>query len=120
MWLLTKKLFPGTAISFERELVSTKRDLDLALNEIDECKSRMAQQEETIKEYEVLTQIWYNNIFNTKFCTNIIIVTVSLQQNFKDSINLEESLKSDLMNKEEYISELEKKQSLLEQQLQER
>ncbi|CAH0628987.1 unnamed protein product [Chrysodeixis includens] len=82
----------STAVGLERELVSTKRDLDLALNEIDECKSRMAQQDETIKEYE---------------------------QNFKDSINLEENLKSDLMTKEEYISELEKKQSLLEQQLQE-
>uniref|UniRef100_A0A2A4JGC0 Uncharacterized protein n=1 Tax=Heliothis virescens TaxID=7102 RepID=A0A2A4JGC0_HELVI len=80
------------ALPYEKELISTKRDLDIAVIEIEEYRTRLAEQNETIKEYE---------------------------NNFKECISLEESLKNNLMNKEEYIAELEKKQSLLEQQLQE-
>ncbi|KAJ8726906.1 hypothetical protein PYW08_015303 [Mythimna loreyi] len=76
----------------EKELSSAKRDLDIAVIEIEDYRKKVAEQSATIKEYE-------NNI--------------------KESINLEENLKSNLLNKEMYISDLEKRQSLLEKQLQE-
>ncbi|XP_047023711.1 cilia- and flagella-associated protein 58-like [Helicoverpa zea] len=90
--LLDTKEQLSQALSCEKELLSTKRDLDIAVIEIEDYRTRLAEQSDTLKEFE---------------------------NNFKESINLEESLKNNLVNKEEYIAELEKKQSLLEQQLHE-
>ncbi|KAJ8724931.1 hypothetical protein PYW07_015889 [Mythimna separata] len=76
----------------ERELSSAKRDLDIAVIEIEDYRKKVAEQSVTIKEYE---------------------------KNIKESINLEENLKSNLIHKEKYICDLEKQQSLLEKQLHE-
>ncbi|XP_022829422.1 myosin heavy chain, striated muscle-like [Spodoptera litura] len=80
------------AVTFEQELLVAKRDLEEATAEIKDYRMRLNEQSETIKEFE---------------------------NNFKESISLEENLKNTLINREEYIVELEKKQSLLEHQIQE-
>ncbi|KAH9640647.1 hypothetical protein HF086_000591 [Spodoptera exigua] len=82
----------NNAVTFEQELLAAKRDLEEATTQIKDYRTRLNEQSETIKEFE-------NNI--------------------KESISLEETLKNTLFSREEYIAELEKKQSLLEHQLQE-
>lgn len=42
-------------MSYEKELITTKRDLDIAVIEIEDYRKRLAQNSETIKEFEVGT-----------------------------------------------------------------
>lgn len=42
-------------MNFEKELLSTKRDLDIAVIEIEDYKKKVAEQNVTINEYEVRT-----------------------------------------------------------------
>ncbi|XP_049865177.1 coiled-coil domain-containing protein 18-like isoform X2 [Pectinophora gossypiella] len=80
------------ALSIKTEWEATKRDLEMAHMEVDNYRTRLLKQNEAVKEIE---------------------------HNFKETLNTERNLKAELKTKDEYISELEKKQSLLEEQLQE-
>ncbi|XP_059060208.1 interaptin-like [Achroia grisella] len=75
-----------------KELEETKRELNDVNVQVEKYRNQLILQSEAIKDIEY---------------------------NFKESVNMQENFKRDLSNKEEYISELEKKQSLLEEQLQE-
>ncbi|XP_053599579.1 CAP-Gly domain-containing linker protein 1-like isoform X2 [Plodia interpunctella] len=74
----------------QKELESTKYDLNIAEREIADYKSRLSTQNEQIRE---------------------------LEQKCKESHELQESLKSELIFKEDCIKELEKKAKHFEQQL---
>ncbi|XP_075972398.1 uncharacterized protein LOC142974127 [Anticarsia gemmatalis] len=80
------------AINCEKELENVKCNLDITTCDLEEYKGRLVRQSETIK---------------------------LLEHDLEESINLISKLKANINNKEEYITDLEKKQSLLEEQLQE-
>ncbi|KAM3968304.1 uncharacterized protein ACR2FA_007664 [Aphomia sociella] len=87
-----KELKLGKFMSYQEELKETRCKLNDANIQVEEYRKQLIQQNEVVKEIE---------------------------HNFNKSLILEENLKLDLSKKEEYITELENKQSLLEQQLQE-
>ena len=65
-------------MTFEAELSATKRELDIAVIEIEDYKKKMAEQSETLKEYEVRMK---NVEWFQKYCylhNNIVVKLLNI------------------------------------------